>query len=345
LFADDINNDDTLIVPEIGRQSVSKTKNKLTTSLQNKCAKIQKISTKRKQKKQTEKFMSSFPEYSTTDFLHKYQQRLSRATNASLQQPNQHFSSFEDDTNDTISRLQALKVNFERKKQEYGSCQNPQPFIIGVAGGSASGKTTVCQEIVSNLSNKRVVIISQDSFYKSLGEEERKLAKENRYDFDHPNAFDYEAFEETVRTVKSGTNKTVEIPIYDFKTHSRVVGKTEKLPPADVIIVEGILIFFTKELRELMDMKIFVDTDADVRLARRIRRDIKERGRDLEGVLTQYETFVKPSFDDYIMPTKKYADIIIPRGGANRVAIDLLVQHIKIKLANINRGYGNRSGF
>jgi len=280
--------------------------------------------------------MSSFPEYSTTEFLHKYQQRLNKATDASLS--NEHFSSFEDDTNDTLSRLQALKVNF-------GGSSSQQPFIIGVAGGSASGKTTVCQDIVANLAGKRVVIISQDSFYKSLGEEARRLAKENKYDFDHPNAFDYDIFVDTVRTIKSGScnnnNKGIEIPIYDFKTHSRVIGKTEQLPPADVIIVEGILIFFSQELRELMDMKIFVDTDADVRLARRIRRDIKERGRDLDGVLTQYETFVKPSFDDYIMPTKKYADIIIPRGGANRVAIDLLVQHIKVKLTDIDKGMRN----
>ncbi len=281
--------------------------------------------------------MSSFPEYSSTEFLHKYQQRLNRATDASLSK--QHFSSFEDDTNDTLSRLQALKVNFDN----HSSAQ--KPFIIGVAGGSASGKTTVCNDIVANLPGKRVVTISQDSFYKNLDQEARALAAQNAYDFDHPNAFDYDSFVETVAAIKKGLNygKGIEIPIYDFKTHSRLVGKTEQLPPADVIIVEGILIFFSHELRDLMDMKIFVDTDADVRLARRIRRDIQERGRDLEGVLTQYETFVKPSFDDYIMPTKKYADIIIPRGGANRVAIDLLVQHIKVKLTDIDRKSRNLS--
>jgi uridine kinase len=164
-----------------------------------------------------------------------------------------------------------------------------------------------------------VVIISQDSFYRNLTDEERQIASENAYDFDHPDAFDYEMFEQTVSVIKSGKCSSINIPIYDFKTHSRVVGEVEKLPPADVVIVEGILIFFSSSLRDMMDMKIFVDTDADVRLARRIRRDIKERGRDLEGVLSQYEKFVKPSFDDYIMPTKKYADIIIPRGGANTV--------------------------
>lgn len=267
--------------------------------------------------------MSSFPEYSTTEFLHKYDQRR-RAANPS--------SMFDDDANDTISRLQTLRVNFQPSN-------NNTPFIIGVAGGSASGKTTVCQEIIESLSNKRVVVISQDSFYRNLTQEERLLARDNNYDFDHPNAFDYEMFEQTVATIKSGRNGAIDIPIYDFKTHSRVIGKTEKLPPGDVVIVEGILIFFSQSLRDMMDMKIFVDTDADVRLARRIRRDIKERGRDLEGVLSQYERFVKPSFDDYIMPTKKYADVIIPRGGANKVAIDLLVQHIKVKLVDINRGF------
>lgn len=158
----------------------------------------------------------------------------------------------------------------------------------------------------------------------------------SQFNFDHPNAFDYDAFEKTISDLKEGKSN-VEVPHYDFKTNSRIVGRGEIINGADIIIVEGILIFFTKYMREIMDMKIFVDTDPDTALARRIRRDINERGRDLEGVLKQYETFVKPAFDEFIQPSKKYADVIIPRGGDNFVAIDLLVQHIKLKLVQMSR--------
>ncbi|KAL0490674.1 uridine kinase [Acrasis kona] len=275
---------------------------------------------------------SSLPDYNS-EYLHHHFSTSPSTSADKLDSRNFTLSGdSKDDYNEknTLSRLQSLKVNFNQKKKE--------PFIIGVAGGSASGKTTVCSEIEQSLSNKRVCVISQDSFYRSLEEEEKVLAQNQSYDFDHPgrfyHAFDYDVFESTLRKLKEGDD--VEIPVYCFKTHSRLT-TTEKIAGADVIIVEGILIFFTKHIRDLMDMKIFVDTDSDVRLARRIRRDIQERGRDLDGVLTQYEKFVKNSFDDYIMPTKKYADMIIPRGGANKVAIDLLVEHIKSKLISINR--------
>jgi uridine kinase len=275
------------------------------------------------------KGVGSLPEY-RSEYLHEHRSTSPSTTADRLNSRNfSIFGNADDDLNEqnTLSRLQSLKVNFETSKRS--------PFIIGVAGGSASGKTTVCQEIVESLSNKRVCVISQDSFYRSLEVEEKKLAAESCYDFDHPDAFDYGIFEETIQKLKRGGE--VEIPVYDFKTHSRL-NMTEKVSGADVVIIEGILIFFTKSIREMMDMKIFVDTDSDVRLARRIRRDIQERGRDLESVLLQYEKFVKPSFDDYIMPTKQYADIIIPRGGGNKVAIDLLTQHIKSKLIAIDRG-------
>ena len=205
------------------------------------------------------------------------------------------------------------------------------PFIIGICGGSASGKTTVCREIIDTLSNKRVVTISQDSFYRNLTPEENERAFAADFNFDSPDAFDYEAFEQVVHELKRG-NQNIAIPIYDFKTNARVDGESYQLPSADVILIEGILVFYSKSLREAMDMKIFVDTDPDTSLARRIRRDLRERGRDLDSILTQYERFVKPSYDDFITPTKKYADIIIPRGGANRVAIDLIAQHIKTKV-------------
>ncbi|KAF0974452.1 hypothetical protein FDP41_006484 [Naegleria fowleri] len=266
--------------------------------------------------------MSSLPNeilYGSPEYLHQHT-HLKRKEESSSSNVFSKKNEKEKE-NATVQRLVSYVSTFKPPTK--------QPFIIGVCGGSASGKTTVCREIVKSLSDKRVAVISQDSFYRNLTDEERELAKNNVYDFDHPDAFDYDAFEESTRELKAGN--PVDIPVYDFKTHSRT-SQTERVEGADVIIIEGILIFFTKEMRELMDMKIFVDTDADVRLARRIRRDTKERGRDLEGILLQYERFVKPSFDDYIMPTKKYADIIIPRGGANTVAIDLLVQHIHLKL-------------
>jgi uridine kinase len=246
-------------------------------------------------------------------------------------------SPFEDESYETLMRLQQYKANFEKRNgtntttTTTTTTKKKSPFIIGICGGSASGKTTVCSEIISTLPNKRVITVSQDSFYRDLNEEENELASASDFNFDSPDAFDYEAFEQTIRDLKAGVTG-VQIPIYDFKTNSRLVGQTEQLPSADVVLVEGILVFYTKTLRDLMDMKLFVDTDADVSLARRIRRDIKERGRNLESVLTQYEKFVKTSFDDFIMPTKKYADVIIPRGGANRVAIDLITEHIKLKL-------------
>mmetsp|Transcript_4458 Transcript_4458/g.6542 ORF Transcript_4458/g.6542 Transcript_4458/m.6542 type:complete len:264 (+) Transcript_4458:762-1553(+) len=202
-------------------------------------------------------------------------------------------------------------------------------FIIGVCGGSASGKTTVCKEIIKKLKGKSVEILSQDSFYKSLTPEQKEMAKQSQYDFDHPNAFDYDIFVKTLKKLKNGGIATV--PVYDFKTHSRLEKKKET-KGADVIIVEGILIFYSQELLKLMDMKIFVDTDDDVRLTRRIRRDIAERGREVIGVLDQWERFVKPNFDQYILPTKREADVIIPRGGDNIIAIELITKHITLRL-------------
>eukprot|EP00899_Mesostigma_viride_P011822 jgi/Mesvir1/20640/Mv14862-RA.1 len=201
------------------------------------------------------------------------------------------------------------------------------PFIIGVAGGTASGKTSVCDQIIQRLSDQRVILICQDSFYRGLTEEE--LANVHEYNFDHPDAFDYEAIMETLISVQEG--KPVDIPCYDFVAHQRSK-EVRRLNPGDVCILEGILVFHTKELRDMMNMKIFVDTDADVRLARRIKRDTIERGRSVNSVIDQYSMFVKPAFEQYVLPSKKYADIIIPRGSDNTVAIDLIVQHIRTKL-------------
>ncbi|XP_042463933.1 uridine kinase-like protein 1, chloroplastic [Zingiber officinale] len=203
-----------------------------------------------------------------------------------------------------------------------------QPFFIGVCGGTASGKTTVCDRIIQQLHDQRVVLVNQDSFYCGLTAEESKHVQD--YNFDHPDAFDTEQLLECMKKLKSGYS--VNVPIYDFKKHQRCPENFRKVNASDVIILEGILVFHDSRVRDLMNMKIFVDTDPDIRLARRIKRDTIERGRDVNSVLEQYGKFVKPSFDDFILPSKKYADVIIPRGGDNIVAIDLIVQHIRTKL-------------
>ncbi|KAI7986555.1 hypothetical protein LOK49_LG14G01001 [Camellia lanceoleosa] len=203
-----------------------------------------------------------------------------------------------------------------------------QPFVIGVSGGTASGKTTVCDMIIQQLHDHRVVLVNQDSFYRGLTAEEAKCVHE--YNFDHPDAFDTEQFLECIEKLRR--TQSVQVPIYDFKNHRRCSESFRQVNASDVIILEGILVFHDPRVRNLMNMKIFVDTDADVRLARRIRRDTVERGRDINSVLEQYAKFVKPAFDDFVLPSKKYADVIIPRGGDNHVAIDLIVQHIRPKL-------------
>ncbi|KAJ3183718.1 hypothetical protein HDU85_002147 [Gaertneriomyces sp. JEL0708] len=204
-----------------------------------------------------------------------------------------------------------------------------EPFIIGMAGGSASGKTSVSARIIRNLGVPWVVLLSMDSFYKPLNPEQSALAHQNEYDFDHPNAFDYESLYQTLLNLKKG-NK-VDVPIYDFSTHNRL-DKTQTVYGANVVVFEGIFALYDKKVRDLMDLKIFVDTDADVRLARRLKRDIAERGRDIRGVLQQYEKFVKPAFDEHIYPTMKYADVIIPRGLDNVAAIDVITKHLARQL-------------
>lgn len=211
-------------------------------------------------------------------------------------------------------------------------------FVIGLCGGSASGKTTVARRIIEQLDVPWVSLLSMDSFYKVLGETEHELANQNEYNFDHPDAFDFNLLVQTLRRLKHG--KKVEVPVYNFITHSRET-KSKTIYGANVVIFEGIMSFVNKDLLQLMDMKIFVDTDSDIRLARRMNRDISERGRDLEGVLKQYNKFVKPAFDHYIAPTMQCADIVVPRGGQNTVAIDLIVRHVHTQL--VKRGFQFRT--
>ncbi|XP_035245551.1 uridine-cytidine kinase 1 [Anguilla anguilla] len=207
-----------------------------------------------------------------------------------------------------------------------------RPFLIGVSGGTASGKSTVCAKIMELLGQnkvdhrqRKVVIVSQDSFYRVLTSDQKAKALKGQYNFDHPDAFDNELMYQTLKDIVEG--KVVEVPTYDFVTHSRLQERIT-VYPADVVLFEGILVFYTQNVRDMFHMKLFVDTDSDVRLSRRVLRDMK-RGRDLEQILSQYTTFVKPAFEEFCLPTKKYADVIIPRGVDNMVAINLIVQHIQ----------------
>lgn len=192
-------------------------------------------------------------------------------------------------------------------------------FVIGIAGGTGSGKTTVVEKILSELPTNELCVISQDSYYKvtdNLSYEERALIN-----FDHPRAIDFELLVSHINQLKKG--KIIEQPIYSFVTHNRTQG-TVKTHPKKVIIVEGILIFNSEQLRNLCDIKVFVHADADERLIRRIRRDITERGRDVNEVLSRYQTTLKPMHQMFIEPTKVFADIIIPNDRYNNVAIDIV---------------------
>nr|XP_019537262.2 uridine-cytidine kinase-like isoform X3 [Aedes albopictus] len=216
------------------------------------------------------------------------------------------------------------------------------PFLIGVAGGTASGKSTVCKRIMEQLgqadmdhTQRQVVSISQDSFYRELTPAEKLRADKGLFNFDHPDAFNEELMLTTLQDILQG--KKVEINEYDYRSNALHPEKKLTIYPADVVLFEGILVFYFPAIRELFHMKLFVDTDSDTRLARRVPRDINERGRDLEQVLNAYMVFVKPAFEEFCSPTKKFADVIIPRGADNTVAIDLIVQHIREFLNNRTR--------
>ncbi|MGI5948848.1 uridine kinase [Peptoniphilus sp.] len=199
--------------------------------------------------------------------------------------------------------------------------------IIGICGGSGSGKSTVTKELVDLVGRENVSIIEQDSYYKDQSNLEFEERVKTNYD--HPFAFDNDLLVSQIKDLKDG--KAIEKPIYDFSEHNRKKD-TELIEPKEVVILEGILIFNEEELRDLMDIKVFVDTDSDVRIIRRILRDIKERGRSLDSVIMQYMTTVRPAHLQFVEPSKRYADIIIPEGGKNKVAIDLLYQKIKSEL-------------
>lgn len=195
-----------------------------------------------------------------------------------------------------------------------------KPILIGIAGGTGSGKSTVANEIYGALPEESIAKIEQDSYYKDQSE----LSFEERIktNYDHPDAFDTELLISHLQDLIGG--KSIEKPIYDFEKHTRK-SETVKVDSKDIIILEGILILVEPKIRELLDIKIFVDTDADVRIIRRMQRDIKERGRTIDSVIQQYLNVVRPMHLQFIEPTKRYADLIIPEGGYNKVAIDILV--------------------
>lgn len=196
-------------------------------------------------------------------------------------------------------------------------------LIIGVAGGSASGKTTVANRLKDEC-KETVQLLSHDFYY--LPHDDMPFEERVKLNYDHPNAFDTPRIVEDIKKLKQGIS--IDRPVYSYKEHNRTK-ETVRVEPAKVIILEGFLIFENKELRDLMDIKIYVDADADERLIRRILRDVEERGRSLESVITQYVNTVKPMHEQFVEPYKKYADIIVPRGGKNDVAIDMLIKRIR----------------
>lgn len=205
--------------------------------------------------------------------------------------------------------------------------------VIGVAGGSGSGKTTVSQAILERVGRERIAYIQHDAYYRDRSDlpfEERA-----RLNYDHPDALENELLVEHLHQLREGC--AVRVPIYDFTTHTRS-SETKTVSPRPVVLLEGILIFADKELRNLMDVKIFVDTDSDIRFIRRLNRDIQERGRTMDSVCKQYLETVRPMHLEFVEPSKRYADVIIPEGGFNTIAIDMVVARVESMLTDSGRG-------
>lgn len=201
-------------------------------------------------------------------------------------------------------------------------------IVIGIAGGTGSGKTTITREIVEHFGSD-VTVIYHDNYYKE--HHDMSYEERSKLNYDHPDAFDTDLLVEDLKALRQG--EAIECPLYDYTIHDRS-SQTLMIRPARVIIVEGILIFHSPALRDQMDIKLFVDADADVRILRRIQRDVKERGRSLDSVISQYLTTVKPMHEAFVEPSKRYADIIIPEGGQNKVALDMVINRVRAHLNN-----------
>lgn len=198
------------------------------------------------------------------------------------------------------------------------------PVLLGVCGGSGSGKTTVARTILETVGEKRISLIEQDSYYKDV--DWRSEAELLHHNFDHPSAIDSDLMVSHLLALKAG--HAVELPIYDFVRHRRTA-RTRRIEPQPVVLVEGILIFVEPALRDLLDFKIYVDTDADIRLIRRLGRDMSERGRSVQDVLRQYLESVRPMHLEFVEPSKRWADVIIPEGGENRVALEMVIARVE----------------
>jgi uridine kinase len=206
------------------------------------------------------------------------------------------------------------------------------PLVVGIAGGSGSGKTTVANVILERVGEQHIAFLPHDAYYKDLGALPHN--QRTQINFDHPDSLDTDLL---IQHIKQLTNlQPIEMPIYDFKIHTRT-NQTRRILSQPVILVEGILIFVERELRELCDVKIYVDTDADIRFIRRLQRDISERGRSTESVIHQYLTTVRPMHLEFVEPSKRYADVIIPEGGLNVVAMDMVVARIQELLQGVPR--------
>jgi uridine kinase len=214
---------------------------------------------------------------------------------------------------------------------ENNSASPSRPFLVGICGGSASGKTSVARLIFKYIGIQDCLLFSMDNYYKGPTPEERKHLSD--YNFDHPDALDLDLLSTHLQTLIE--NKPIAMPIYEFNGSYRKK-ETQTVYPNKLIIFEGILAFHDKRMRDMMDMKIFVDLDSDIRLSRRVYRDINDRGRGLDTIIERYHKFVKPAFDEFIYPTRKYADMIVPRGAENTLAVDLIAQYLK-GLIDVNK--------
>jgi len=220
------------------------------------------------------------------------------------------------------ARTSHATTNAERAERPY-----VKPLVIGIAGGSGSGKSTVARKVAEALSGSSVAYLDMDAYYRNFAHlpmEERK-----RVNWDHPDAFDTELMAAQVNELSAG--RSVDKPVYDFVTHTRSA-RTERVNPADVLVLDGILLFADERTRALCDVKVFVDADADIRLIRRLRRDVNKRGRKLDEVIAQYLETVQPMHLQFVEPSKRYADVIVPRGGHNTIAIEMIVAKIQHRL-------------
>ena len=209
-------------------------------------------------------------------------------------------------------------------KSDRGQQAGLEPVVIGVAGGTGSGKTTVARKVLERAGTERISLLQQDAYYRDL--RDLPLAQRAMQNFDHPDALDNDLLIQHLNQLKKGL--PVEVPVYDFTTHTRT-GQTRTVEPNRVILVEGILLFADAGLRQLMDVKIYVDTDGDIRFIRRLQRDIAERGRTTDSVVHQYLATVRPMHEEFVEPSKRFADVIIPEGGFNEVAMDMIAARIK----------------